>query len=150
MKLDLTQRELPPKGVQHGIFVDVVEGEMADKRGKKYKTLRLTAQIAAVKSNGQRFMAGTTYNLDDNRGVKRLIDDLKIWRGTSAIPNLDQFDPEAEFLGKHFVCEPKIVNEDGQKSIQLNGFRPDPEKRVNVTAEFVRAKDHQNVMPSAA
>jgi hypothetical protein len=149
MKLDLTQRELPSTGLQPGVFADAVQGVKTDKRRKGFRTLTLIAELAALKSNNRRFTAAATYNLDSNRGVKRLIEDLKSWRGSDALPDLSQFDPEAEFVGKPFVCDPTFADEKGRKVILLSGFRPDPEKRLTVSPGFVRAKDQQQPATAA-
>jgi hypothetical protein len=149
VKLDLTARELPTKGLQPGVFADVVQGVKTDKRRKAYKTLTLVGELQATKSNGKRFIAHATYNLDDNRGVKHLLDDLKTWRGTNAIPDIGNFDPEAEFYGKPFLCDPIFGDEKGSKVIRLHGFRPDPEKGVTVSLGFVRAQDRPQAATAA-
>jgi hypothetical protein len=150
MNIDLTARELPTKGLQPGAFADVVQEEKYDQRRKKHiKVLTLIGELAATKSNGQRFNALATWNLDDDRGVKRLIEDLNTWQGTNALPDLSQFDPEAEFLGKPFVSEITATTEGGKKVARLKGFRPDPEKRVTVSAGFVRAKDRPQAAMTA-
>jgi hypothetical protein len=66
IKIDLTARELPTKGLQPGVFADVVQGVKTDKRRKAYKTLTLVGELQATKTNGQRFIAHATYNLDDS------------------------------------------------------------------------------------
>ncbi len=149
IKIDLTARELPTKGLQPGVFADVVQGVKTDKRRKAYKTLTLVGELQATKSNGKRFIAQATYNLDDNRGVKHLLDDLKTWRGTNAIPDIGNFDPEAEFFGKPFLCDPIFGDEKGSKVIRLHGFRPDPEKGVTVSPGFVRAQDRPQAATAA-
>jgi hypothetical protein len=131
MKIDLTIREAPPEGPQVGVFADVIQGETKDKRGKTFKTLTLLGQLVAVNSNGKRFVARKTYKVSDTRGVKKLIGDLKVWRGSDAVPNLDEFDPEAEFLGKPFTCDHSSIEEDGAKVIQIGNFKPNPEAKIN-------------------
>jgi hypothetical protein len=150
MRIDLTERELPAKGPQEGVFADVVQGVKSDRRKKAFRTLTLVAQLAALKSNQQRFTAVATYNLDDNRGVKHLIEDLKVWRNSQAIPDLSQFDPEAEFIGKPFVCDPTFAEEGGKKVIRLSGYRPAPESKLAVSSDFVRAKDQTQAATAAS
>ncbi len=149
MKIDLTARELPATGLQPGVFADVIQGSKSNKRGKSFRTLTLVGELQATKSDGQRFIAYATYNLDDNRGVKHLIDDLKSWRGNNAIPDISQFDPELEFYGKPFVCDPTFADENGNKIIKLHGFRPDKDKHLTVSAGFKRANPQQQDAPAA-
>jgi hypothetical protein len=143
MAIDLTAREVPAKGqgLHRGVIADVVQETQSDKRKRTFRTLTLVGELEALKSNGKRFVALATYNLDDDRGNRRLIEDLKIWRNVTELPNLDQFDPEQEFLGKPFVSELTFHAEDRRKVIRLKGFRPDPDKKVKVSEGFVRAKD---------
>jgi hypothetical protein len=133
MKIDLTIREAPPEGAQTGVFVDVIPGETTDKRGKKFKTLTLLGQLVAVNSNGKRFMARKTYKVDDTRGVNKLIGDLKVWRGSDALPNLGEFNPEAEFLDKPFTCDHSSTEENGAKVIQIGDFKPNSEAKITAT-----------------
>jgi hypothetical protein len=141
MSIDLTAREVPTKGPHHGVVADVVQEMQADKRKRKFRTLKLVGELEALNSSGKRFIALATWNLDDDRGNRRLIEDLKTWRNVTELPHLDQFDPEAEFLHKPFVSEVTFHTEERRKVIRLKGFRPDPEGKVKVSDGFVRAKD---------
>ena len=139
MKLDLTSREVPTPGEQPGVFADVVEAIKTDKKGRAYNYLVLTGELAAAKSSGKRFTATASYNLDDSRGINRLKEDLKVWRGSDAMPNLSDFDPVTEFLGKGFLAEPIAVDKKGKRQIQFSGFKRYTGEPIAVSTDFVRA-----------
>jgi hypothetical protein len=124
LKIDLTKREVPPSGELPGVFIKAEQVLKSDKRGKSNNTLRLVGELEAVKSNGKRFIADATYNLDDTRGIDRLTKVLKIWRGSDALPDLGDFDPETEFVGKRFVAEPVVEDKGGKRLIKLTGIKP--------------------------
>lgn len=140
MKIDLTSREVPPANEQPGVFADVVPTIKTDKRGKKFNYLVLVGELKATKSSGKRFVATAGYNLDDTRGINRLKEDLMAWRASDTVPDLSDFDPVAEFLGKGFLAEPTIVDKDGKRQVQFSGFRPYTGEPITVSPDFVRAK----------
>ena len=138
MKIDLTSREVPKPDEQPGVFAEVVETKRADKRGRVYNYLVLVGELAATKSSGVRFTALTGYNLDDARGIKELKADLKVWRGSDAIPDLKDFDPMEEFRGKTFLAKPTVVDKGGKRQIQFSSFkRYTGDQPLTVSAEFV-------------
>jgi hypothetical protein len=123
MKIDLTSREVPKPDEQPGVFVSVVKTKRADKRGREYNYLVLVGELAATKSSGKRFAAHTCYNLDDARGIKELKGDLQVWRGSDAIPDLNDFDPESEFVGKTFLAKPTVLDKGGTRQIYFSSFK---------------------------
>ena len=138
MILDLTQREVPPEREQPGVFADVFETVKTDKKDRHFKMLVLVGELAATKSNGKRFTAVASFNLDDTRGVNRLKETLKVWRGTDALPDLSKFDPETEFLGKGFLAEPAVEGKGGKRVIRLAGLKPSTGEPLTVSPDFVR------------
>lgn len=139
MKIDLTQREVPPSGELPGVFADVVQTVKTDKRNKSYQVLVLVGELAAAKSNGKRFTASASFNLDDSRGINRLKETLKVWRGSDALPDLGDFDPETEFLGKGFIAEPAVEDKGGKRVIRLAGLKRGTGQPLTVSPDFVRA-----------
>jgi len=139
MILDLTQREIPDADAQPGVFADVVQVVKTDKRNKHYNVLVLVGELAAIKSNGKRFTATASFNLDNSRGVNRLKEMLKDWRGSDALPDLGTFDPEKEFLGKGFIAEPVAEDKGGKRVIRLSGLKPSTGEPIAVSPDFVRA-----------
>jgi hypothetical protein len=139
MKIDLTQREVPSLDEQPGVFADVVKFVKTDKRGKSFEMLVLVGQLAATKSNGKRFTANASFNLDDTRGVNRLKETLKVWRGSDALPDLGDFDPETEFLGKGFLTQPAVEDKGGKKEIRLARIKRSADQQLAVSPDFVRA-----------
>jgi hypothetical protein len=139
MKIDLTQREVPPDREQPGVFADVIETVKIDKKNRHFKMLVLVGELAATKSNGKRFTAIASFNLDDTRGVNRLKETVKMWRGSDALPDLSQFDPETEFLGKGFLTEPAVEGQCGKRVIRLAGLKPSTGEPLAVSPGFVRA-----------
>lgn len=124
MKIDLTAREFPKPGEQQGVFVGAEEVEQANKRGKKFKYLVLVAELAATKSSGKRFTATTRFNVQDARGIRSLREKLQVWRGSKTPPDLTDFDPKAEFVGKTFMTEPGVHDEAGKREIRFSDFKP--------------------------
>jgi hypothetical protein len=147
--IDLTEREMPEEVIQPGVFADVVRGKKTDRRGKEFTALTLMGQFAAVNSAGKRFMACKSYNLDNSRDINRLKADLRIWRGSDALPDLNKFNAEVEFLGKPFTGEPAVAKEDGKRVIRLTGFKPDPKSTLQVQ-DYIRIKDRQQTPPIVA
>ena len=139
MKIDLTEREVPPENEQPGVFADVVQMVKADKRNKHYKVLVLVGQLEATKSNGKRFTATASFNLDNSRGINRLKEMLKEWRGSDALPDLGTFDPEQEFLGKGFLAEPAVEDKGGKRVIRLGRLKRSAGEPLAVSPDFVRA-----------
>jgi hypothetical protein len=123
------------------VFVDVVEGEKVDGRQKVVKTLTLIAELGEAKSTGQPFLASVTYNLDDRRGNKRAREDLARWRENESMGDINEFDPEAEYLGKSFIGNVEQTQDSGTKFAKLKSCKPDPDEKVNPSGKFVRAKD---------
>jgi hypothetical protein len=139
INIDLTQREVPSPDEQPGVFADVVETVKTDKRNKQFKMLVLVGQLAATKSNGKRFTATAQFNLDNARGVNRLKETLKVWRGSDALPDLSQFDPEKEFLGKAFLAQPAVEDKGGKREIRLARLKRSSGDTLTVSPDFVRA-----------
>jgi len=139
MKIDLTSREFPTPGEQAGVFADVTTVPQADKRGRKYTYLVLIGELKATKTSGRRFTATTRFNLDDARGIRSLRENLQVWRGSNALPDLTDFDPKKEFIGKSFVAEPVVHDDSGKREIRFSGFKPyTGDAPLTVSADFVR------------
>ena len=140
MKIDLTSREFPSPGEQPGVFADVFTADQTDKRNRKYKYLILVGELKATKTSGRRFAATTRFNLDDARGIKSLRENLQVWRGSDTLPDLTDFNPEAEFIGKTFLAEPVVHDQGGKREIRFSGFKPyTGDGPLTVSADFVRA-----------
>ena len=139
MKIDLTEREVPPDSEQPGVFADVVQIVKTDKRNKHYKVLVLVGELAATKSNGKRFTATAQFNLENSRGINRLKEMLRGWRGSDALPDLGTFDPESEFLGKSFMAEPAVEDKRGKREIRLARLKRGTGEPLTVSPGFVRA-----------
>ena len=138
MILDLTSREVPSPDEQPGVFADVVETVKTDKKNRHFKMLVLVGEFAATKSNGRRFTATASFNLDDTRGINRLKETLKAWRGSDALPDLSKFDPETEFLGKAFLAEPAVEDKGGKREIRLARLKRSTDQTLTVSPDFVR------------
>jgi len=140
MKIDLTSREAPTPGEQPGVFAEVIKTVQTDKRNKKSNYLVLVAELAATKSSGRRFTATTRFNVDDARGIRSLLENLQVWRGTDTLPDLTTFDPVAEFLGKTFLAEPTVHDNAGKREIRFSGFKPySGDSPLTVSEDFVRS-----------
>jgi len=139
MKIDLTSREVPPDMEQPGVFADVFEASWPDKKGRSHRHLVLTAQLAATKTSRERFTATRAWNIEDTRGVNQLLEDLKVWRGSDELPNLKDFDPEREFIGKGCLIKPFAVSRGGKRQIQFTEFKPATGQAITVSSDFVRA-----------
>jgi hypothetical protein len=147
MKIDLTERESPSDTEQPGVIADVVQVVKADKRNKHYNVLVLVGQLAATKSNGKRFIAHVSFNLENSRGINRLKETLKVWRGSDTLPDLGDFDPEKEFLGKGFLAKPVAEDKGGKRIIRLAGLKPSTGEPIAVSPDFVRAAPQAAATP---
>lgn len=94
------QLDLPPVGVNNGIFLDInVLPEDSGPDGKKRQLLKLDVQLDARDIDGKPFVVSKHYNLLA-RGLRTLNQDLHDWCGQDLIP---EFDPSFEagvFLGQ--------------------------------------------------
>lgn len=140
MKIDLTAREAPNPDEQLGVFADVVQATKTDRRGRNFSYLVVVGELAATKSDGKRFVASCSFNLDDERGLKSLRKQLQVWRDIKDIPDLGSFDPEKEFVGKTFLAKPAIAGKGKKREIQFSRFkRYTGDNPLTISADFVRA-----------
>jgi hypothetical protein len=142
MQIDLTTRETPTDKEHKGVFADVYQTPKKDKRERESNYLELVGELEETKSNGKRFTAIASYNLDNARGINSLKKMLKIWRDVTTLPDLSDFNPEEEFIGKGFKARPTVSGKGGKRVIQITSFKPDDTgKPLTVSKDFVRLKD---------
>src|SRR5687768_2717528 len=80
------------------VFADVVVTE--PKSDKDFHKLKLMLETKATRRNGNRWEVPLEYSLNP-RGRAKLQADIASWRGTPpSKAELEDFDPEATFLGK--------------------------------------------------
>jgi hypothetical protein len=138
VKIDLTTREVPPDGEQPGVFAEAVIVRKADKRNRHYNALVLIGELAATKSNGKKFVAAASFNLENARGINRLREMLKVWRGTNDLPDLSSFDPEQEFLGKGFLAQPAVEDKGGKRELRLARLKRGIGEPIAVSPDYVK------------
>lgn len=138
LKIDLTTREVPPEGEQAGVFAEAIIVRKADKRNRQYNALVLIGELTATKSNGKRFIATSSYNLDNARGINRLRETLKVWRGSDTLPDLGSFDPEKEFLGQKFLAQPTVEDKGGKRELRLARLKRGTGEPIAISPDYVK------------
>lgn len=142
MKIDMTRTALPEEGKRVGVFVDAIPGKIQDKRDREVETLTLVAQL---KKQGKEKLLHTVsreYRLD-TKGLKKLKADFEGWLGNELTADqLEQFDPEAEFVGKSVIVNVVHATENGRPAAKFSEFGKTTEV---VKAEgYIRVKDREN------
>ena len=90
---------LPPVGVNNGIFLDInVLPEDSGPGGKKRQLLKLDVQLEALDIHDKPFVVSKCYNLYA-RGLKTLNQDLRDWCGQDLIAGYDEKFDAGVFLG---------------------------------------------------
>ena len=105
--VNLVANESPEPGKQPAEFVEVLEGQVDDKRRGSVPTVTLIAKLRATDSAGDCFSAARVFRLD-SRGLNALKELLKQWRkqqgqSPASPKELKNFDVRAEFVGKPAV-----------------------------------------------
>jgi hypothetical protein len=135
-----TQIETIPAGAHYGAFGDVKVQEVTTKT-KHYFVLVLLLQLEAARRTGVRWTLEKKYVLN-GRGRGQLLADLCSWTGrTWTVADLEKFDPEATFVGNtaQVLVHHKLTN--GKTEAVAGTLLPAAGKEVNVSNDFVRAKD---------
>jgi|SRR5580704_7759442 hypothetical protein len=140
MKFNIKKPELPPEGNGSGVIVDVVSTKVKRKRGGVYDAFKLVIELATTKKDGRRFYVEKTYTLDGG-GITRLQKALKDWRGGKEVgeAELENFDPEAEYLSKTCLAPIAIVHEDGKPTAHVGTLVPN-EPALVASGDYKRQK----------
>lgn len=117
-------QNIPPMGVNSGIFLDVnVLPEDLGPDQKRRQLLKLDVQLQALDVHGKPFVVSKFYNLLA-RGLKVLNQDLRDWCGQDLIACYDE-----ELVADHFLGQPVRVSVHNRQQgkqwfTTITGFHP--------------------------
>lgn len=115
---------LPPVGVNNGLFLDVnVLPEDLGPDGKKRQLLRLDVQLDALDIHDKPFVVFKHYNLLA-RGLKVLNQDLRDWCGEDLIAEYDEQFEAGVFLGQPVRVTIHNRQQGKQWITSITGFHP--------------------------
>jgi len=94
---------LPPAGVNRGVFFDVnILPEDLGPDKKPRELLKLDVSLEALDANGKSFVVSKYYNLRA-RGLRTLNEDLRDWCGEYLVPECEATWEAGVFLGRPLV-----------------------------------------------
>ncbi len=142
-KLNLLAAQLPPAQKHLAVIVDVIWGELTDKKNRKVQTVTLVAALQLQRKNGKHFTASKRIRLD-TRGKKTLHQHIVTLLGESAEIDFENVDIEAVLLHKNCIVDVVHASEDGQTTAAFTTVQADPNNTVKVPEDFVRHKDRKS------
>jgi hypothetical protein len=147
-RINLLAAQLPPAHKHLAVIVDVIWGELIDKKDRRVPTISLVAVLQLKRKNGKHYTASKRIRLD-TRGKKTLHEHLVALVGESTEIDFENVDVEAVVLNKCCIVDVVHGYEDGKTIAAFTTMQRDPQNTVSVPDGFVREKDRKTQLEKA-